>query len=700
MPSAAPPAASGGWRRVTPEEEATMRPQAGAGWRPVAPEEEAGRAMSTGEAFAQGALQGAAGSAGMLDLPFWAVKYLGDRVPGLSAVTDVTAYPSRKFRDWATGGTTFADVAGGLADVAREKLGMGPYARAESRLGRFVERSGEAVGALAATAPMALAGAPARLAPLAGRAGIEIAAGQTGAAAGQAAEEAGLPRWMQIGASLLGSLGPGLASRANTIRGASRAAAETAETAGYGTTGSVTRRAARQLQDLYDEPGRVRVLDQLDETLGNVPPGVRPPPTVQAAYPQAGANAARLQRTLDVTDPEFSGQLASARDESMQGLRAARAELDPGVSPFEVPGSYRAAREASEEGARRVWQGVDWGRIPPARSSDVAGEVQDFLSGVSTANERYLPRAQIRDLLERIPESHGGLVPAREIQDVRSQLLNIERAGRVPTAPIHVQQQARLAGQLARRMEGWIDDPQWREGLAATAEHKALYAPRSAVAPMEAGVARAAETSAPAVVRRAISGAGGRPADVARRARQVVGNDEALASATLDELLPIGTFEAGSGKRLTRLMDAASDPEKWRAVEVLLGSPQRAERLRQIGETLRRSKWGVEGTQNAAQATGSFANAIPIVQAVRHLSRGNIIGASREMMSGPIGGWIADHITGERDVQRLVQEALLDPRVFRDLMHTPTGAQLAGWETRMSSYLARGGVREALRESR
>lgn len=532
-----------------------------------------------------------------------------------------------------------------------------------------------------------------------------------GAIAGEAAKEAGLPWYGQLLAGIAGSASPsvlgmavprlpgvpavtGRVGRAMSSRMREDAVRLGAASTLRGNVGDVTRGA--------------HLLDA--EALGVNGPGLAS--TAQVLRTEAPGLVGLEGGLVKTSTAGLGERLAARRAASARQIDDAYAQALPG-SPGTVAGGFRAALARSRDRYHSLYAGIDDASVGPVAMADIKQEAQDIASRFAAHGRDKIP-ARAQELLDA-PDTYT----FSQLRDLRTSLTDDVRSARAT-----VQREGKNAQLLANteRLLSRVDDAidgleasgvpaagQLRAANAAYREHQDIFGRAHPT------VRKLLDAEDPSDAIAKILGRGvERPAEEARRLVRGLSADpdslEGLRRMTADELLwgasgnaakaggvsPSAVSGARLGARLT---------ENEPALRVLMGDDQ-YDMLRRLAARIDTTTYGRAGTPGYYLSTGS---------ALKDAEQQATAGAetAAEMMGAilnPAGAlakkgakmaheWLMDKATLAQQRQ-LLEDAMVDPKIARDLLLDVTPERFSAWKERMNANLSRSAARAGMSQPR
>lgn len=593
---------------------------------------------------------------------------------------------------------TYRNVFGGEPPVGPAE-GIGP--RAAEMVG----------GALATPAPVPGSGSAGGIV----REGLGLMAGSLAGAAG---EEMGLPWWINAPLSIGASMAPsGVArmagQRASTakVRDAAKEMAEEfpARSAAApdfmppkARPGSITK-ASSEFKAMIPRGFEDEAAGRLDEVLEAFPDPATRPTTSQALNELGGETMESATASLSRGDRTYSRNLAGQRLAAVRAVDDEFEALRPAGDFPTAQSGYDDVAEAAVQRERAAWSAVPLDQMPRVPSVSIKRAAQEIRESVGQAGARNLP-----DVFEII-DNYDQAVPFSELQSLRSELLTMERAGRRSSDPRIIRQGAHAA-RLRQPVEALIDDVaensqvtgqpltpgtdatiRRQEGVTALRDAQRITRENRELFDQRSPLVRAFE--APKEAKDIASGLlRGGPQD-ARRAlamfRQNAPAQDSVRRLVMDELIGQDVLTEGAAKSALKRLR-----EKRQTAVSLFGPEhvQNVERLLRKAHTVRS---GRAGTRAAALGTGSntlasdaFGLAESAIESVGQ--RGAVMAAASMAKKQTIGRIKA---TLDRDFQRVMAAATIDPELARDLLRIPGPAALPKWAERMDGHMRRNGIR-------
>lgn len=528
-----------------------------------------------------------------------------------------------------------------------------------------------------------------------------------GAVAGEAAKNAGLPWYGQMLAGIVGSASPSVAGIvAPKIPGVA----------------AVTGRVGRGMSPtMRSDAARMGAAQALRGNVGNIP---------QAAAilerEAAGANGPGLASTAQVLRreaPDLIGlegglaktstaglgeRLAARRAESAAQIDDAYRAALPG-SPAAVRPGFASQIAASRRSYQQLYGAIDDASVGPVSLAPIKQEAQAILDEAGSYGSKSVPR------IARLVNEADDVTTFSDLRRLRTALTDESRSLRASVRTGGSPAELRNVERLLSRVDDTLDElgasgapaaQQLRAANAAYREHQSLY---SRAHPT---VRKLLDNEDPGdAITALLSRSTPRPAEDARRLVNGLKGDadsiEGLRRLTADELVwrassraskaqgavsPSGVSGTGLGAALT---------ENEPALRVIFGDEQFA-LLRRLAARIETTTYGRAGTPGFSMSTGSAlkdaeqqgaAGAEAASDALAAVM--NPTGALRSKAAQKAREWLADRATAAEQ-RRLLEDAMVDPKVARDLLLDVTPERFAAWQQRMLGHIERSAVRAGI----
>jgi len=529
-----------------------------------------------------------------------------------------------------------------------------------------------------------------------------------GAVAGEAAKNAGLPWYGQMLAGIVGSASPSVAGIV-----APRIPGVAAVTGRVGRamspqmrTDAVRLGAANTLRGNVGNVSRAaQVLD--DEARGISGPGLAS--TAQALRTEAPGLVGLEGGLAKTSTTGFGERLAARRESSARQIDEAYNAALRG-NPGAVRGSFAARLADSRANYQRLYGEIDDASVGAVQMDTIKREAQEIVDRFRQHGRDKIPtRAQ--ELLDA-PDAYT----FTQLRDLRTSLADDVRNARSVVA--REGKNAQLLGnseRLLARVDETIDAleasgvpaaSQLRAANAAFREHKNLYSNAHPT------VKKLLENEDPGDAIMSILGrTTKRPAEEARRLVAGLGDDadalEGLRRLTADELVWRASGNAAksggpvSPSAVSGIKIGAALTQNEPALRVIMGDEQ-FDLLRRLAARIDTTTYGRAGTPGFYMSTGSALKSAEQQGAAGAESAAEMLGA----IMSPVGRakqaavnkateWLMDKTTMAQQRQ-LLEDAMIDPKIARDLLLDVTPERFAKWKTSMEGHLKRSGERAAL----
>lgn len=530
---------------------------------------------------------------------------------------------------------------------------------------------------------------------------MNVLSGVTGEIGAQVAEESGLgPGWQMaagIGAGMLpGMVGAGARHMAESqrIRESIEGMAQPPGTP----PPNVVEKAARELQGMTSEQYRPEMLRELEDVIDYFPEGQRPT-TTQSLGELAGANLASRERLLGKTDEGFSTRLFETKRNAENYAEEVALRSRPEGNAEMLGSDFRAAHEARRQVVRDAYVTAGDEMARRVNMEPVAQRIQMFVDLLPVARRKFVPKEAI-ETLDELAEQYGSQVPVEELDALSSTLKELARD---PSASRSAQA---VAHEMIDALESGISDAVGPDSplYPARAAHREMaqtYEPPNPgsakrtqdperMAQAQAAYALTSEQNR--IVNAIVAPQGGiRPVDVARKARVALQDDpqamENLHAALWNKIVG-DTLEGGSvHSAIKRMKD-----QRLRSAYVELFGESAWNRNKRMLKMIEVARRGSSGRTEEAERTGSFANAqMATAAAAGQLSKREIA-----MMISKNGyARLMRTLKNQDEVDALMREAFVDPKVAKDLLEVPVERNMAAWEEKMRAHAARAALRQA-----
>lgn len=540
---------------------------------------------------------------------------------------------------------------------------------------RVAERVGELMPYIVAGAPVAAPIAAAGGAGALSAIGGEMALGTLGATVAESVAEAGGGTGAQLLSEIAATAAAPLAAPtrvAKRIGGATlRNADEIAVSAAtriaerYGVDPDAAIRAAAELKRKIargvDDPEKY--IDQSIQKLGQdiTDFGEVTPTLAQSINREGGQNLASLEINYARQDQDYAADALGRRLDVQEGLES---EFDA----FRPAGDYDTAREAYQS-AR-----IDAVNQERAAWKDVPFEVEVDTTGIKRAlkelregpkaGRQYIPQeASVIDELADVENLD-------EIQALRSELLETQRAGSRFGAPDVDRRRSRRVAPLLDEIEKELDKlpdeggDAYRRARQLTRENKSRFDPKS-----PAIEAISERTDPEQLVKRIMSaGTKDSPAE-ARRIAEILsgqpGGIESLQTVFLDNLVG-----ESLGSRTARQMAKSYD----RAVYKEIFGESGADFIEKVIRKQRVAQTGKAGTAAQAASTGTGQSAVEQLLSLSGDARNPLWSASSKFARH-----VANSALSREEVIQLIRLASQDIRLAKALLEVPVPRAEPAW---------------------
>jgi len=431
--------------------------------------------------------------------------------------------------------------------------------------------------------------------------------------------------------------------------------------------------------------------DEATEELGRVVAdfGDTPPTTAQALGETGGQHVAQLEKSLTAADPEFSGRVSTARRAAEERARDELAGGAPAASVIGTSESFNAAARTAREKVREAYKNAESTLRSHVSTRGVKAKIQSVLARMSPAKRAALDTSVVTRI-----KGYGDRIPASHLEDELSQLKAVLRD---PNArqqwPATIELIDALDGELDKAIAR-VNDPALRNARAASRDYHRTYEPQSQMKAARIDselqvadrVVKALNGRPDAIAKALVRGKGSaRPAEVARQVKKALkGDPEALLQvqdAFWQEIVGPALNKNAVQQGLTKMRD----PAMRRTYTELFGrkSWDHAERWL---KNLQKTRRGTAGMPSASQSTGSSINAQGVIDVA--------MAGNRERLQKGLG-LLMKTFTNKTEVDTILREALLDPKIMRDLLAIPVDLGREAWISRMKTVAARASARNA-----
>ena len=525
-----------------------------------------------------------------------------------------------------------------------------------------------------------------------------------GAVAGEAAKNAGLPWYGQMLAGIVGSASPSVAGIV-----APRVPGVAAVTGRVGRAMSPQMRrdavnlgAANTLRGNVGNVSRAaQALD--DEARGLGGPGLAS--TAQALRTEAPGLVGLEGGLARTSTAGFGERLAARRESSARQIDEAYNVALRG-NPGAVRGSFTARLADSRANYRRLYGEIDdasVGAVPLTRVKAMAQTIVDDAGAYGVKSVPALARrviaaddvttfADLRRLRTALGDEARSLEKSVNLGGSAEKLRNVSRLRDAVDETID-----------ALGESGVPAAQQLRAANAAFREHQQLY---SRAHPT---VKKLLENEDPGDAIMSILGrTTKRPAEEARRLVAGLGDDadalEGLRRLTADELVWRASGKASkaggpvSPSSVSGIGLGASLTQSEPALRVIMGDEQ-FDLLRRLAARIDTTTYGRAGTPGFYMSTGSALKSAEQQGAAGAEAAAETLGAimnpmgkARQAMAKKAHEWLLDKTTMAQQRQ-LLEDAMVDPKIARDLLLDVTPERFAAWQERMRAHVARSGAR-------
>lgn len=518
-------------------------------------------------------------------------------------------------------------------------------------------------------------------------------AGEIARRTGNSYEVAGVPVG-EIAANAVGGMAPGaVVSAAARLPGGARIARGVSEQFRRETAERAVAQTLKRSVDNADEAAAV--LDREARGLA----GAGRPSTAQALMDDApGVLSLEASTARDV--PGLNTRLAQQRALSADEIASEAARAFPG-RPGAVQEGFSRLRDASKEGYQAAYAAIDDAAVGPVSLGRVKGAAREIIDGAGQFGARGVPALARRVL------NAGDDVSFAELQKLRAaindRLKTVSPAVRSGAGTASPAEEAALM-----RLKASVDDTfRSLEGSGSDAA-KQLAAANSRYARYQETYGRAHKTirnlmdreDPGDVVKRLVGSGTARPSDEARRLVRALSDDpdalEGMRRVWMQEAFGVDDLSNASGARAVKFLQEHERPSR-----ILLGDDG-YETAKALADRVRKTTYGRAGTPGFSQGTGSANAALS-----DHLDAG-AEALTAVVNTGPTGAawnavvkWMRDNATAEAQKQ-LLADALVDPKIARDLLRKVTPSNFREWTQRMDQHLrtsaARAGITTGAQE--
>jgi len=541
--------------------------------------------------------------------------------------------------------------------------------------------------------------------PLGGMGGL--ASSIIGSIAAESAKEAGLPGWAQIVAGVAGSASPGaLGAIAPRIPGVA----------------AVTGRVGRGLSPtMRADAARMGAAQTLRGNVGNVPQAADA--LARESHGLNGPGLASTAQTLRREAPGMIGLEGGLVKTSSAGLgerlAARRAEnasqIDDAYGaalrgdPAAVRPGLTSRIAASKKDYQKLYDAIDDASVGPVSLAGVKAEAKAIADEAGQYGAKTVPR------LAKLVAEADDVTSFTDLRRLRTALTDETRSLRASVKMGGSAEELRNASRLLSKVDDEIDAlgsagtpaaGQLRTANAAYREHQALYSrahptvrklldnedPGDAIAALlSRGTARPAEDA-----RRLVAGLKG-DADSIEGLRRLTADElvwraSGRAARAEGAVSPSSVSGANLGGALT---------ENEPALRVIFGDEQ-FDLLRRLAARIDATTYGRAGTPGFYMSTGSAlksaeqqgaAGADAVADALGAIM--SPAGAVRRKAAEKAREWLADKATLDQQ-RRLLEDAMVDPKVARDLLLDVTPERFTAWQARMKQHIEASGVRAGI----
>jgi len=514
----------------------------------------------------------------------------------------------------------------------------------------------------------------------------------TGPLAGEAARRMGASQLGQIAANVAGGAAPGIvASGVARLPGGSRVARGVSDQFRRETAERAVAQTLRRSVD--DADTAVSVLDA--EARGLAGPGR--PSTAQALMDDApGVLSLEASTARDL--PGLNARLAQQRSASAQEIAAEASRSFPG-QPGVVQESFGRLRDASRAAYKAAYDAIDDAAVGPVPLARVKAAAQASVEGAGRYGQRGVPALARKVLNDADDVSFAELQKLRAA--INDRLKTVSPAVKSGAGTASAAEEANLL-----RMKGAVDETFRGLEDAGGAAAAQLSRANRQYAQYQETYGRAHKTirnlmdreDPGDVVKRLVGSGTARPSDEARRLVRALSDDpdalEGMRRIWVQEAFGVDDLSNASGARAVKFLEQHERPSR-----ILLGDDG-YETARALADRVRKSTYGRTGTPGFSQGTGS-ANA-PLSD---HLESGAEALAAVVNPTGAawnaVTRWMKDNATAEVQKQ-LLADALVDPKIARDMLRKVTPSNFREWTQRMDQHLrtsaARAGIVQGAKE--
>ena len=549
----------------------------------------------------------------------------------------------------AVAGEVITDVVASMFEQGAQDLGAGPLGQAGAGL----------------TAAMLVPGVA-----------VQNVAEAAGKKAPRAARRAGRAAFIESLGEAAGKTG-----RDGIDPGALRAIAKR-----YGVPQAQVRKAASELKRRIarDPAGGDRfvdeAIDRLDEGIDLFPDKTVRPTSRQMLGEQGGQNISSMEDGLSRADLDVSASIDGRRQAVRADLEAQFESLLPEGSTGGAIEAFDAVLARAKQAERQAWDAVPFKEMPEVSTAGLKRAVKKLREG-PIAGRRFVPDEV------NVIDQYGDTIPVSELQALRSELLDTQRAGSLFNATPDARRTAPRVRVLLDAVDEQIKklppsgSTLYRKARGLTRENADLFNRKSSLV---SGLSELTEGRKIVSRIRTAKDPTGEAKRAIRILSQEPGGVENIRRVFIDELFDQELSAATPRRMLTTI-------KRNRGVyREVLGEEMLGE-IETLLKKVKIARTGSAGTAAATARTGSNVSPVEMLFAGADVFTSPVQATARGL--GAVSKRIAKDASSSVERNAILREALLDPELFKTLLEMPDPRAIPAWVQNWDKLVARSRAR-------